>query len=130
MKIKHALAALAACTLMSGTAVAFDGADGQGASAQAGSHGQAKQKKNREDRRMMRQQQRNEASTSTVGAAVTTRNGGAAAIDTRGRAAGTGTVRSSSEGEVFSSTTRDGSDADAFGRSEAEALERRRNRPQ
>jgi len=64
-----------------------------------------------------------EASTSTSGAAITTRRGGAAVIDTRGMARGDGTVRSSSEGEVFSSTTRDGSDADAFGVSNAEAME-------
>lgn len=64
-----------------------------------------------------------EASTSTTGAAVTTRRGGAAAIDTRGYARGDGAVRSESEGEVFSSTTRDGSDADAYGFSRAEADE-------
>lgn len=130
MKITHAIAALAACTMMSGAAVAYDGAlnDDQGASAQAGSDGKAK--KNRHDRRAHRAQQQNQASTSTVGAAVTTRNGGAAAIDTRGQARGTGAVRSSSEGEVYSSTDRDGSDADAYGRSEAEADEpRQRRRP-
>ena len=134
MKIKHAIAALAACTMMSGAAVAFDSPQGQNRKAQAkgkshnmGPHNQAQQ--NRRDRRA------NSASTSTTGAAVTTRNGGAAAIDSRGMATGQGSVRSSSEGEVFSSTTRDGSDADAFGRSEAEAQEpqqqqqRRRSRP-
>jgi hypothetical protein len=63
---------------------------------------------------------------------VTTRRGGAAAIDTRGMARGDGAVQSSSEGEVFSSTTRDGSDADAYGRSDASAEEprRQRRRPQ
>jgi hypothetical protein len=113
MKIKYAIASLAAATMLSGAAVAFEGP--------------------RDDRKAERKAQRearqNSASTSTVGAAVTTRRGGAAAIDTRGTASGTGAVRSSSEGEVYSSTTRDGSDADAYGRSEAEAQERRRNRP-
>lgn len=115
MRIKQAIAAIAAATMLSGAAVAFEGP--------------------RDDRKQERQDRRaNSASTSTVGAAITTRRGGAAAIDTRGQAYGTGAVRSSSEGEVYSSTTRDGSDADAYGRSEAEALEaqrqqRRRNRP-
>jgi hypothetical protein len=117
MRIKHAIAALAACTMLSGAAVAFDGPrdDDRRAHAKGKSHN---------DRRA------NSASTSTTGVAVTTRRGGAAAIDTRGTATGQGAVRSSSEGEVYSSTTRDGSDADAYGRSEAEAQEpRRRNRP-
>lgn len=123
MRIKHAIAALAACTMLSGGAVAFDGPrdDDRRGHAKGKSHSQAQQ--DRRDRRA------NSASTSTVGAAITTRRGGAAAIDTRGRATGTGSVYSSSEGEVYSSTTRDGSDADAYGRSEAEAQERRRNRP-
>jgi hypothetical protein len=124
MRIKHAIAALAACTMLSGAAVAFDGPrdDDRRAHAKGKSHNQAQQ--DRRDRRA------NSASTSTTGVAVTTRRGGAAAIDTRGTATGQGAVRSSSEGEVYSSTTRDGSDADAYGRSEAEAQEpRRRNRP-
>jgi len=128
MKIKHAIAALAACTMMSGSAIAFEGPRNkdQGAHAKGKSQGHAQQ-----NRQMRRNQRANSASTSTVGAAVTTRRGGAAVIDTRGQAQGQGTVRSSSEGEVFSSTTRDGSDADAFGRSEAEAQEpKRRSRPQ
>lgn len=115
MRIKHAIAAFAAATMLSGAAVAFDSPRDDDNRTQS-----------RQDRRA------NSASTSTVGAAVSTRRGGAAAIDTRGQARGQGAVRSSSEGEVFSSTTRDGSDADAYGRSEAEAIERRqqrRNRP-
>lgn len=120
MRIKHAIAALAAATMMSGAAVAFDGPrDDRRAHAKGHSSSEAQ---DRRDRRA------NSATTSTTGAAITTRRGGAAAIDTRGSAMGRGDVRSSSEGEVFSSTTRDGSDADAFGRSEAEANERR-NRP-
>lgn len=124
MRIKHAIAAFAACTMLSGAAVAFDGPrdDDRRAHAKGKSHGQAQQ-----ERRMRRQQ--NSASTSTTGVAATTRRGGIAAIDTRGQASGSGDVYSSSEGEVYSSTTRDGSDADAYGRSEAEAQERRRNRP-
>ena len=74
-----------------------------------------------------------QVTTSTSGGAITTRRGGAAYIDTRGAARGDGAVRSESEGEVFSSTTRDGSDADAYGYSRAEAdeprRERRRSRP-
>lgn len=124
MRIKHALAALAACTMMSSAALAFDGPrdDNRRAHAKGKSHSQTQQ--DRRDRRV------NSASTSTTGVAVTTRRGGAAAIDTQGTASGQGSVRTSSEGEVYSSTTRDGSDADAFGVSEAEAREaRRRNRP-
>jgi hypothetical protein len=110
MRIKHAIAAITAATMLSGAAVAFDSP------------------RHKDDRKAERQDRRNSASTSTVGAAATTRQGGVAVIDTRGQATGTGTVRSSSEGEVYSSTTRDGSDADAFGRSEAEALEAQRPR--
>lgn len=69
-----------------------------------------------------------QATTSTSGGAISTRNRGQAWIDTRGQARGGGAVRSESEGEVFSSTTRDGSDADAYGFSRAEADEPRRDR--
>ncbi len=121
MRIRHALAALAAATMLSGAAVAYDGPRDD---RRAAAKGKSEAQQHRRDRRA------NSAATSTTGAAITTRRGGAAAIDSRGTASGQGAVRSSSEGEVYSSTTRDGSDADAYGRSEAEADEpRRRNRP-
>jgi len=151
MKIKYAIAAIAATTMMSGAALA-DGPNKQsnrnsastvtGGVAAAGNDGavaggiaagqatsvQKSKHKNRKDRRAMRRSQASpaqSASTSTSGAVYTDRNSGSAAINTNGSAAGSGTVRSSSEGEVYSSTTRDGSDADAYGVSEAEAREPR-----
>jgi len=154
MKIKYAIAAIAATTMMSGAALA-DGPNKQsnrnsastvtGGVAAAGNDGavaggiaagqatsvQKSKHKNRKDRRAMRRSQASQASpaqsasTSTSGAVYTDRNSGSAAINTNGSAAGSGTVRSSSEGEVYSSTTRDGSDADAYGVSEAEAREPR-----
>ena len=68
-------------------------------------------------------------STATIGAAETTRRRGAAAIATAGTASGPGAVSSSSEGDVYSSTDRNGSTADAYGRSDAVAEEPRRRRP-
>lgn len=85
-----------------------------------------------DDDQRRRHRSNQEAATSTTGAAITTRRGGAAAIDTRGYARGDGAVRSESEGEVFSSTNRNGSEADAYGFSRAEADEptrRERRRP-
>ena len=66
------------------------------------------------------------ASTSTTGAAYTDRRTGSAAINTNGTAAGSGAVSSSSEGEVYSSTDRSGSQADAYGNSTASARPSRR----
>jgi hypothetical protein len=66
------------------------------------------------------------ASTSTSGAVYTDRRSGSAAINTNGTAAGSGTVTSSSEGEVYSSTDRSGSQADAYGNSTAGATASRR----
>jgi hypothetical protein len=156
MKFKLAISALAACTLMSGAAladapqkknknqnqtsagsvaggVAVAGPDGAGAAGVAGSRAQSRQ--------MQRQQRRHgnkggqqamttqracvpgTASTSTTGAAYTDRRTGSASIATNGTASGDGTVRSSSEGEVYSSTDKTGSQADAYGNSTAVATE-------
>lgn len=153
MKFKLAISALAACTMMSGAAladspqkknkaqsssgsvaggVAVAGPDGAGAAGVAGSQAESRQ---------MRQQKRHgkkgqhqamtaqracvpgTASTSTTGAAYTDRRTGSASIATNGTASGDGTVRSSSEGEVYSSTDKTGSQADAYGNSTAVARE-------
>jgi len=151
MKLTHAIAALAACTMMSGAALADGPKDkkhkqnsGQ-TSSTAVAGGVANADRNgataagvgaAQSRQAMRQQRRNgnqqmnvpgSAATSTNGAVFTTRRSGSAAINTNGAATGSGSVRSSSEGEVFSSTNRQGSEADAYGRSEAEADEPQAN---
>ena len=142
MKITHAIAALAATTLMTTAAVANGpkhkkdrgsasstnvnagvaaaGRDGAVAGGIAGS--QSTETGSRADRRSSRDA--NSATTSTTGAVYTDNNRGSAAINSAGSAVGTGTVRSSSEGEVYSSTTRNGSDADAYGNSDASATAR------
>ena len=87
----------------------------------------ASQATGRPDRRDMRlDPQGNAATTSTSGAVYTSRRSGSAAINTNGAASGAGSVRSSSEGEVYSSTTRNGSDADAYGNSDASTDQPRR----
>ena len=142
MKITYAIAALAATTLMTTAAtaggpnhkkdrgsssstqvnggVAAAGRDGAVAGGIVGS--QSTETGPRSDRRMNRDT--NSATTSTTGAVYTDHNRGSAAINSNGSAIGTGTVRSSSEGEVYSSTTRNGSDADAYGNSDASATAR------
>ena len=77
---------------------------------------------NRRQRRMERLQ--NSSRTSTEARVFTSRRYGAAAVNTRGEARASGTAWSSSEGDVYSRTDVDGSEADAYGRSEAEALQR------
>lgn len=145
MKLKLAIPALAASMLISGAALADDGPRGKnknrssattvtGGVTAAGPNGavaggaaatQAEIMQQRRDRRAIRGQVSlpNQATTSTSGSVYTDRRTGSAAINTNGAASGDGSVRSSSEGEVFSSTTRDGSQADAYGVSEAEANE-------
>lgn len=143
MKLKYAVSAIAATMLMNGAAVADDGpknkkqnrnaatsvsggvaaADRRGAAAGGLSAAQSTR-----DARMNRRGMEgpNAASTSTTGAVYTDRRRGSAAINTTGSATGSGAVRSSSEGEVYSSTDRQGSQADAYGVSDAEAREPRR----
>lgn len=129
MKNRIALSVAAASLVFGGTAYAgtFNGTSGNTVVTADDDDQQRRRNRNHRDERP---RARSEAATSTTGVAVTTRRGGAAAIDTRGMARGDGSVQSSSEGEVFSSTTRDGSDADAYGRSDASADEPRRRRPQ
>lgn len=152
MKIKLAISALAACTLMSGAAladspqkkktqsssesgaggVAVAGPNGAGAGGVAASRAQTREMK-RDQRRNKRGGQQamtssracvpGTASTSTNGAVYTDRRTGSASIATNGTASGDGTVRSSSEGEVYSSTDKTGSQADAYGTSTAVARE-------
>lgn len=149
MKLKLAISAIAACTLMSSAALA-DGPKNknkQRSSAESVSAGVAAAgpqgavaggvaASRVEQRQMNRNRNRGEmsqrstarcvpgtASTSTSGAVFTDRRTGSAAINTNGTASGSGTVRSNSEGEVFSSTDRQGSQADAYGNSTAVARE-------
>lgn len=149
MRSKFAIPALAACVLIGGTALADErkaprsetsaGSVAGGAAAAgpdgavAGGGAASKVKHMRQGRRHARdrdnQANRNAAclpgtaSTSTSGAAYTDRRRGSAAINTSGTASGSGTVRSSSEGDVFSSTDKSGSTADAYGVSDAVARE-------
>jgi hypothetical protein len=155
MKFKLAISALAACTLMSGAAladapqkknknqnqsssgsvaggVAVAGPDGAGAAGVAGSRAQNRQMQRQHRKHGNSGQQAmttqracvpGTASTSTTGAAYTDRRTGSASIATNGTASGDGTVRSSSEGEVYSSTDKTGSQADAYGNSTAVARE-------
>lgn len=147
MNIKYAIAALAACTMLSGTALAegpknknkqhraqssatsvaggVAAAGRRGAVAGGVSAAQARQTMQGRQRRGGAMSMPNSASTSTTGAVYTDRRRGSAAINTNGAAAGSGSVRSSSEGEVYSSTDRQGSQADAYGVSDAEAQEAR-----
>lgn len=83
------------------------------------------QRQNRQRRRMNGDQIQapSSAATSTTGAVYTGRRSGAAAINTNGAASGPGSVSSSSQGDVYSSTDRNGSEADAYGNSDANANE-------
>ena len=84
------------------------------------------QRQNRQQRRANRNGQvevPSSAATSTTGAVFTNRRSGSAAINTNGATSGAGSVSSSSQGDVFSSTDRDGSEADASGSSDAQADE-------
>jgi hypothetical protein len=142
MNMKFALSAMAAATLISGAAYAEvqtsagSGAGGVSASGQNGTvaGGVAASQTRRDMRRQGRQNQQSmqrgstqclpgTASTSTTGSVYTDRRTGTAGIATNGTASGSGTVRSSSEGEVYSSTDRTGSQADAYGNSTAVARE-------
>lgn len=127
MRSRIALTLAVASMMIGGTAIASTSGASFGGTTISADDDDQNRRRNRKERHA---QPRNEAATSTTGVAVTTRRGGAAAIDTRGMARGDGTVQSSSEGEVYSSTDRDGSQADAVGSSEASATERRRRRPQ
>jgi len=126
MKNRIALSVGAASLVFGGAAYAGTINGSSGNTVISADDDDQKQRRNRNQRA----RSRSEAATSTSGAAITTRRGGAAAIDTRGHARGDGSVQSNSEGEVYSSTDRDGSQADAYGRSDASADEPRRRRPQ
>jgi hypothetical protein len=148
MRIKHVIAALAATTMLGTGALADEGpkhkkknrsaatsvsagaaaADRRGAVAGGISAAQATREQERRARRGEQVSRPSAVSTNTTGAVYTDRRHGSAAISTQGSATGDGSVRSSSEGEVYSSTTRRGSEADAYGVSEAEADEPRRDR--
>ena len=141
MNLKLAIATLAACTMLTGTALADSPKNnkkqnrGQATStsvtggvtaagpngAVAGGVSGAQGTQERQGRRGTRTTVPSTASTNTSGSVYTTRDSGAAAINTGGAASGSGAVSSSSEGEVYSSTNRQGSEADAYGNSEAEA---------
>lgn len=147
MKLKLALSAIAACSLVTGAALAeaqsSSAGSGAGGVAAAGPRGsvaggvavsKAEQRQQQRKARKHSGQQGQQAmsttrcvpgtaSTSTTGAVYTDRNAGSAAINTNGTASGSGTVRSSSEGDVYSSTDRSGSQADAYGNSTAVARE-------
>jgi hypothetical protein len=142
MNLKIAIATLAACTMLTGTALADSpkhnkkqnrgqatstsvtggvtaaGPNGAVAGGVSGAQGTTQTS---DRNRRTRMQAPSTASTNTSGAVYTTRDSGSAAINTGGAASGSGAVRSSSEGEVYSSTDRQGSEADAYGNSEAEA---------
>lgn len=148
MKLKLAISAIAACALMGAPAVAgpknkkqqerSSASSAAGGVAAAGPRGavaggaagsQTSQERTSGKRAqtgshpMATRCAPGSASTSTTGAVYTGRRSGSAAINTNGSASGSGTVRSTSEGEVYSSTTRQGSDADAYGNSTAVARE-------
>ena len=143
MNFNFAIPALAAALLMStaatatpekkqdrrdrgsSTSVAGGAAGANRDGAVAGGVGASQGTVSRDQRRNQRNgvQAPNSAATSTSGAVFTTRRSGAAAVNTNGTATGAGSVRSSSQGDVFSSTNQNGSEADGFGNSDAEANE-------
>jgi hypothetical protein len=146
MKIKLAISAIAACALMSTTAMAdspkhkkqnrdrASAASVSGGVAAAGPRGAVAGggAGNMVTRERSGRTSGNvacvpgTASTSTNGAVYTDRRSGSAAINTSGTAGGSGTVSSSSSGEVYSQTDRSGSQADAYGDSTASARTSRR----
>ena len=137
MKLKLLISALAACTILTAPALADDRKKGkrggsqaqstsiaagearagrQGASARGVGASQAMTGRTRNTRCVP-----STAATNTNGAVFTSRRSGSAAVSTSGTAAGSGTANSSSEGEVFSSTDKQGSQADGYGNSQASA---------
>lgn len=142
MKTKLAISALAACMIMTTPALAGDkkgkndkrdqassqsvavggtaaGRDGAVAVGGAGS---------RAEQRAMRRNNRTacvpgSVATTSNQSVYTDRRTGSAASSTSGTASGSGTVRSSSTGDVYSSTDQNGSTADAYGESTAVARE-------
>ena len=77
---------------------------------------------NRRQRRLERLQ--NSTRTSSEARVFTSRRAAGASVNTRGEARASGDAFSVSEADVFSRTDSEGSEADGFGRSEAEALQR------
>jgi hypothetical protein len=77
---------------------------------------------NRRQRRLERMQ--NSTRTSSEARVFTSRRAAGASVITRGEARASGDAFSVSEADVFSRTDSEGSEADGFGRSEAEALQR------
>lgn len=124
MKLKMTLCALAATSMIAGAPIAQASiGSGELGASETQRHHRGNDRRNR-----MQNCTPGSASTSTTGSARTTRNSANAEIATRGSARGSGTVRSSSEGDVYASTDRSGSEADAYGNSTAEAREPTRRR--
>lgn len=153
MKIKYVVSAIAACTLMSGAALADQrdqrnqskqrssagsvaagvaAAGPQGAVAGGGAASEAKQQRREMRRGRGANQQRamstqrcvpGTASTSTSGAAFSDRTSASAAGTTSGTASGSGTNRTSSNIDASAFTDREGSDSFVAGGSTAVARE-------
>ena len=81
------------------------------------------------DRGPRRGDRMNSTRTSTEARVITSPRFGGAYVNTQGEARARGNAWSSSEGDVYSRTDANGSEADAYGRSEAEALDRERPQP-
>jgi len=145
MKLKSVITAIAAGTILSSTSFAYQTSQsGAGGVAAAGPNGAvagggAASKAEAQKQRKMRKHKKSgdgqhqtsarracvpgTASTSTSGAVYTDRNSGSAGMTTSGTASGDGTVRASSEGDVYSSTDQHGSTAEGYGNSTAVARE-------
>lgn len=142
MKLKFLIPAAAAIMLTSGTAIAADqqtrssnGAQADRKGASAGAEWRQKsardddRRDNRRDRRANRRQmEQGSASTYGSGAVHTERRRSSAAVTSGGRASGPGRNSTGTTVEAYGETTRDGSSADIYGDSTAEARERRRDR--
>ena len=141
MNIRTVLPAVAATVMMTlaGAATA------QGSSTEAATIGAAeasvqqhRDDQNRRDRnrdrrhRNTQQVMPNQSSTYGAGQVVTTRDGARATVATGGQASGMGSTSASSTVDAYGETTRDGSNADIYGASTANANEPRpeRRRPQ
>lgn len=114
---------ITAATLLAGTSIYAMPAAAQSAPAGYSDYAgmQFAQRDNRRERRGPRM---NSTRTSTEARVFTSRRYGGAQVNTRGQASASGDAWSVSEGDVYSRTDADGSEADAYGRSEAEALQR------
>ena len=129
MKIRTILPAAAAAVLMTVAGAAAAEAQSSGAYAGAAAQSQDRRDDRRDDRRERRERP-NQSSTYGAGSVETSRDGTRARVASGGQASGSGNTSAASTVDAYGETTRDGSSADIYGDSVANADDaRERRRP-